>query len=151
MSEGTFGRVDPSEERMYGPRGVVVCGYPPAEHVPLIVLLQKVCGHELTVRFAGEEAVRETLADLLALPHRWGEGLESGLSRALVLSGLTQKELHTLMAAYRQSGLSPQLWAVLTPISEGWALRDLLAELSREAEAVGKRKTRPPGPSDDEG
>jgi hypothetical protein len=151
MSEGTFSRVDPSGERMYGPRGVVVCGYPAGEHGPLIELLAKVCGSDLAVRFAGEAAAEETLADLLALPHRWGEGLESSLRRALVLSGLTRKELHTLMAAYRSSGLPGQLWAVLTPTSEGWALRDLLAELARESEAVAKPETSPSGGSGNPG
>jgi hypothetical protein len=147
MSEETFSRVEPSEERMYGPRGVVVCGYPPGEHAPLIELLERICGKDLTVRFAGEEAAGETLSDLLTHPHRRGEGPESGLSRALVLSGLTQKELHTLMAAYRQSGLPAQLWAVLTPTTEGWPLRQLLAELAREADAMRKRRTPPSGGS----
>ncbi len=139
MSRGTFNKVDASDERMYGPRGIVVCGYPPEEHGPLAGFLETLCGRDVKVVFAGEALLQETLRDILALPDRSGEGGPSGLPRGMVLSGLSQKELHALMAAYRKSGLPGQLWAALTPTSETWALEDLLKELAREAEAMRKK------------
>ncbi len=92
MSQGTFSKVKATDDRMYGTRGLVACGYPPEEHAPLFVF--------------------------------------------------TQKELHTLMGAYRRAGLAKQLWATLTPTSEDWSLSDLLEELAREAEAVKKQGPR---------
>lgn len=142
MDRGTFDKVDASSEVMYGPKGVVVCGYGAGEHEPLIGFLQRVCGEDLRVVFAGDGAAGDSLHDLLARPHRCGEGDPSTLRRALVLSGLTQKELHTLMGAYRRSGLPKQLWAVLTPTSETWALGDLLEELARESEALQRSRRR---------
>ena len=57
------------------------------------------------------------------------------------MSGLTQNELHGLMAAYRKSGFPRQLWAALTPVSEKWPLEQLLKELETEDRVMkNKRK-----------
>ena len=54
----------------------------------------------------------------------------------LLMSGLTQNELHRLMAAYRNAGRSRQIWATLTPFSEKWPLEHLLNELQAEERAM---------------
>jgi hypothetical protein len=38
----------------------------------------------------------------------------------------------------KESGMTQALWACLTPVSESWPLRQLLAELAREREAMQK-------------
>lgn len=136
MSEGTFQKVEKSEERMYGPRGLVVCGYPVEEHSPVARFLAKVAGPDLPVLFASEDMAGRTLKEILGLPKGYGQGKPSGLRRAMILSGFKQKELHTLMSAYKKSGLPRQLWATLTPVSEDWPLEELLEELAREAEGL---------------
>lgn len=142
MSRAAFSKVKATDERMYGPRGLVACGYPPEEHASLAGFLERVGGADLPVVFASEQIAGQTLKEILALPNRFGEGRPSELRRAVILSGFTQKELHTLMGAYRQAGLTRQLWATLTPISEEWTLRDLLEELAREAESVKQQGPR---------
>jgi hypothetical protein len=143
MSGGTFSKVKATDDRMYGPRGLVVCGYPPEEHGPLDGFLERFGGADLPVVFATKEIAAQTLGEILSLPNRSGKGEPSNLRRAMVLSGFTQKELHTLlMGAYRQGGLPDQLWATLTPISENWSLTDLLEELARESEAMKKQGPR---------
>ena len=62
------------------------------------------------------------------------------MRRAIIMSGFTQRELHKLMTAYRQSELPSQLWATLTPISENWSITSLLEELAAEAEAIKKQR-----------
>ena len=140
MNEGTFTKVDATDERMYGPRGIIVCGYPPPEHGPLAQFLDALMGPEMKVCFASEEIQERSLKDILALPHGYGQGGPSGLRRAMVISGCTQRELHTLMSGYRQAGLPGQLWATLTPVSEGWTLKILLEELAKEAQAIKSRQ-----------
>jgi hypothetical protein len=71
---------------------------------------------------------------------RSGMGEHSPMKRAIIMSGLTQKELHTLMSVYRATGMSSQLWASLTPISENWTLKNLLNELESESEAMKKKR-----------
>lgn len=140
MSNGTFSKVEATDERMYGPRGLIACGYPPEEHAPLTQFLEQVLGMETAVCFASEQIQEQTLKEIFALPHGTGTGTPSNLTRAMVISGCTQRELHTLMSGYRQAGLPPQLWATLTPISENWSLNALLAELVKESEAMNRKK-----------
>jgi len=43
------------------------------------------------------------------------------------------------MGVCRKSGMQPALWATLTATSENWLLKELLAELSAEREALKNR------------
>ncbi len=139
MTDGTFHRVGNTDERMYGPRGLLVCGYPVEEHDPLSEFMARFGGEDLPVIFVPDRDADRSLLEVLAMPHGSGKGLPSSLDRAMVLSGFTQRELHGLMAAYRKSGLPRQFWATLTPTSESWTVRELLKELAREAEAMSRK------------
>jgi len=79
---------------------------------------------------------------LANLPDRHGEGTPSALRRGIVMSGLTETELHRLMAVYRTSGMAQQHWASVTPTSDVWPLAHLLAELSREQQALKEAMTK---------
>jgi hypothetical protein len=99
-------------------------------------------------RFASVEVVfpygtdgEKTLKELLALPGGYGRGEHSDLGRAVIMSGLTQAELHRFMSAYKSAGLPKPLWAALTPTSESWKLKDLLDELSAERQAMQNKRS----------
>jgi len=132
MSEGEFQKIQASDERMYGPKGIVVCGYPSSEHKYFAMFMEEAGFADRPILFARAEDGEKTLKALLGLTSGWGMGEPSDLPRAVIMSGFTQNEVHTIMAAYRQAGLPHQLWATLTPISENWLLGDLLAELLKE-------------------
>jgi hypothetical protein len=136
MAEGTFRKVEKTEEQMFGPRGLVVCGYPPEEHSPVSQFAAKLGGSDLPVLFASDDVAGKTLKEILALPNGHGQGKTSRLRRSMILSGFTQNELHALMSAYKKAGLPRQLWATLTPVSENWTLEALLEELAKEAESL---------------
>jgi len=138
MSNGTFEKMGTSDERMYGPKGIIVCGYPPPEHEPLANALEKLGFGDRPIIFVTNNTALETLKDVLALENRSGTGQSSDLARAVIMSGFTQQEVHRLMNAYRQAGLPRQLWATLTPASETWSVSQLLAELAAEDEALKK-------------
>jgi len=139
MSEGTFHKVGTSEKRMYGATCILVCGYPPADQAALLSVLQENGFINLPVVFATAQDLDRTLKEILAPDHPPGEGELSGMDRAVILSGFTENELHRLIRTYREARMPPQHWATLTPISEGWHLKDLLKELAAEAEAMKKR------------
>jgi len=40
----------------------------------------------------------------------------------------------------RKTGMKPVLWAALTPTSEIWSVKSLLAELTAERKAMSQRK-----------
>ncbi len=140
MTDNTFQKVGKSEKRMFGPPCILVCGYKAQEQDGIISLFEA-CGlsHHPVV-FAGQAEADTLLRDLVQAESGKGRGLTSQLARAIVMSGFTENELHALLSGYRNKGLPPQLWATLTPVSEGWTLNALLQELSAEAEAFKKRK-----------
>ena len=136
----TFEKVTASDKLMYGPRKLLLCGFP-AEAQPKFKTLLKMIGlADLPVIWAVSEQARLRLADLLDLADGTGEGVSSLLSRAIIVSGITEKELHTLMNACRQTGMKAALWAAVSPTSETWTLEQLLTELEAERTAMKKMK-----------
>jgi len=144
--KSTFQKVKKSNKKMYGTRGILVCGYSLSEQLIFKSFLEQTGFQDLGVIFVTTNQSTNTLKELLALPDRSGQGEESNMRRAIIMSGFTQKELHKLMTAYRLAELPSQLWATLTPISENWSVTNLLEELAAESEAIKKQKegsTRP--------
>ncbi len=145
MGEGEFQKVGKSEEKMYGPWKLLVCGYPPEDHTPFLSFLTTLGFPDLPVVFATQEDRQVPVGTLLNREDKEGLRQTSGMQRAVVLSGFTHSDLHKLIAGYRQCQLPDQLWATLTPISEKWPLANLLEELSKEAQAMrrikGKKET----------
>ncbi|MCU0595912.1 MAG: DUF3783 domain-containing protein [Desulfobacterota bacterium] len=140
MTDGEFQKIEDSDDRMYGPKGILVCGYPPPEHRYFALFMDKAGFGDRPLIFPTNADLGKTLKDLLGLATGSGMGESADLPRALILSGFTQKELHRIMYAYRQAGLPAQLWATLTPVSESWLLADLLGELVKENESLKGKK-----------
>ena len=140
MSDGAFQKIRESDERIYGPRGILVCGYPAPEHRFFALFMEKAGFSDRPIIFPTNPDAGRTLKELLGLATGSGMGEPAELPRAVVMSGFTQNEVHRIMYAYRQAGLPAQLWATLTPISENWLLADLLNELVRENEMLKEKK-----------
>ena len=140
MRDGEFQKIQESDERMYGPKGILVCGYPPPEHRFFALFMDKAGFSDRPIIFPTNEDAGKTLRELFCLTTGSGVGEPADLPRAVILSGFTQNELHRIMYAYRQAGLPAQLWATLTPVSENWLLADLLKELLKENEILKEKK-----------
>lgn len=139
MTEGTFQAIGASRQRMHGPKGLVVCGFPAAEHGPLADAMGQIGFDDRPLIFAAEMDLTRCLIDVLSSPDRAGMGQSAPMPRAIIMSGFLQSEVHTLMTAFRQAGLPRQLWATLTPVSENWTLAALLAELAEEDRAMQQK------------
>lgn len=140
MSPSGFSKVGSSaKKRLYGPRAALVCGYTAAEQELLLAMLERFRLTDLPALFATGEDMDRAVGQVLASPPGHGRGLDSPLPRAMVLSGVTEKELTTIMAAWKHLGLPQQNWATLTPTSETWPLIDLLAELDLERLALSPK------------
>jgi hypothetical protein len=133
MSDGEFQKIQESDERMYGPKGILVCGYPPPEHRFFAMFMEKAGFSDRPIIFPTNEDAGRTLREVLGLASGSGIGEHADLPRAIIMSGFTQNEVHKIMYAYRQAGLPAQLWATLTPVSENWLLAELLNELVKES------------------
>ena len=131
MSQGTFKKVGQSGQRLYGPRAMLVCGFSSAEQEAFMELTESLALVESSVVFVTADDGSELLGDLLNRPDQSGRNAEAGLSRAVILSGITENELQLMLSTYRQAGLPRPLWATLTPVSEKWTLSRCLQSLSR--------------------
>jgi len=142
MTDGTFEKVQRSDTPMYGPRKLLLCGFPAQAQPKFSVVLEMAGLAGIAVLWANQKHASNTLAELLDLPAGSGTGADSALPRAVIVSGITQNQLHTLMAVCRKTGMKAALWAALTPTSETWMLAQLLEELQAERKALSKRKRR---------
>jgi hypothetical protein len=138
MSDGTFSKVENSSKTMYGPRGILACGYSKEEQIAFSSILKEIQMEEIPVKFPVDVDGSRSLKTILEEAET-GQADQSSLRRAVIMSGLTQGELHKLIAYHRESTLPRPLWASLTPISESWALKDLLETLAREDAGMKKR------------
>jgi hypothetical protein len=142
-TDNDFERVGPSDRLLYGPRKLLLCGFAAEVQSKFAYLLEMLGLKDLALVWAADGQADALVGDLVSLPDGSGSGVSSTLPRAIVVAGLHEKELHQLMAGCRQAGMRPPLWAVLTSTSEGWPLKQLLAELAAERDALNKAKPPP--------
>ena len=139
--KSTFEKVTRTEKLLYGPRKLMLCGFPAVGQAKFDTVLGMVGVADVPKIWVTAEQAQHTLADILALPDGSGAGVSSTLPRAVIVSGLTEAQLISLMNVCKKSGMQPALWACLTPVSETWPLQQLLTELAREREAMQKKKS----------
>ena len=139
MAGDDFEKLGDTDKPLYGPRGILVCGCSASGQEGMLRVFARQGLGDLPVIFAHEELADKTVQELLLLPDRTGAGKSSGLVRAVIVSGITERELSTIMAAFRSGGMPKQIWATLTPVSENWRMRRLLCELTAEDDAVDEK------------
>ena len=140
MTDGTFEKVQHSDNGMYGPQKLLLCGFPAPAQPKFMAVLEMAGLQDVAVVWVNEENAKETLSALLGLPDGSGAGSGSTLPRAIIVSGIMENQLHGLMTLCRKTDMKQVLWAALTPTSETWALDQLLNELQTERKALSKRK-----------
>jgi len=140
MTDGAFQKVSRTDKPLYGPRKLLLCGFAAEAQSKFIALLDMIDLAELSLVWVTADQADLDVGELFKLDNGTGAGLSSQLPRAVIMAGITQKELHLLMSGRRQAGMQPALWATLTPTSETWSLKNLLQELAAERRAMQARK-----------
>jgi len=140
MTDAEFQKVTQSDNLLYGPRKLLLCGFPAGAQSKFVRLLKMIGLSEMPMVWITEDQADIRLADLVQLEDGTGAGASSDLPRAIIMSGISQMELHLLMSGCRKSGMRQPLWATLTPTSETWSIQNLLKELAAEHEAMKKRR-----------
>ncbi len=140
MTDAKFEKISPSDKPLYGPRNLLLCGFS-SESQPKFINVLEFSGMLAVPKiWVTHHQADSLISNLLTLPNGSGYGEPSQLPRAIVVSGLTEKELIGLMTVCRKTGMKGALWAALTPTSETWTIQDLLAELATEREALSRKK-----------
>ena len=132
MPDARFEKVQRSNEAMYGPRKFVLCGFGHDAQPKFKTVLELAGLADVPLVWAAAEDATLMTGALFARPDGAGLGIGSALPRAIIMAGITENELHRLLNVSRKAGMRQALWAALTPTSETWPLKDLLAELSAE-------------------
>lgn len=140
MTDNSFQKVGDSEQRLYGPRKILLCGYSQEDRHRFQAMLRDAGLSDIELLVAAGTALRQTVKALFEQPVSRAFQKRPAMPRAAIMGGITEKELHTILNAYRQNGLAGQFWATLTPTSENWRLGELLSELRKENEALRKRQ-----------
>jgi hypothetical protein len=138
--KSTFEKVTRSEKLFFGPRKLLLCGFTAESQEKFNTVLGMVGLADVTKVWVTTQQGSTPLADLLELPDGSGSGAASALARAVIVAGITEAQLISLMTVCKKSGMQQPMWAVLTPVSEKWTVSQLLTELAREREALQKRK-----------
>lgn len=139
MAQPGFEKIEQTDKTLYGPRKILLCGFAAKVQSKFHTLLGMIGITGIPLVWVTEAQIDETLDNLLELPDGSGTGQSSSLARAIIVSGVTQNELHNLMTACRKAGMKQALWAALTPTSSQWRLGRLLVKLSAERKALANK------------
>jgi len=124
--------VGESREKMYGPRSILVCGFSSDERKTILNIFKNKKFKGLPIVYTTSEDRLELIKNMVIRNHESGIDSVCGLERAIIMSGLTEKELHLTMSAYKKTKLLKPLWATLTPTSQNWTVEALISELNNE-------------------
>jgi hypothetical protein len=136
MVDATFEKVTTSDKPLYGPRKLLLCGFPSAAQPKFETVLDMAALQKVKKIWVTDNQNAMALSTLLQLPDNSGASVSSNLPRAIIVSGISQNELINLMSVCKKAGMMSALWATLTPVSENWTIRKLLAELAAERKAM---------------
>jgi hypothetical protein len=140
MGEAKFERIKPSDKPLYGPQKLLLCGFKTAAQSKFKAALKMAGLSKIPKIWVSQKQSHTVLSDLLNLPDNEGEEKSSQLPRAVIVSGILEKELFSLMRVCKKTGMKHTLWATLTPTSENWTIHRLLTELLSEHEAMQRKK-----------
>ncbi len=140
MTDAKFEKVSRTDQPLYGPRKLLLCGFSQSVQPNFNKLLELIGLSEIPKVWVTENQADIQVGELLKLEDSSGWGISSELPRAIIMAGITQNEMHELMTGCRKSRMKQTLWATLTPTSEAWTIQSLLTELAAEHEAMQKRK-----------
>lgn len=140
MPHGKFEKMTRSDTALYGNRKLLVCGLPYPAQPKFKAVLKMANMADVPVVWAGEDKSQTVISDLFMLDKDTGFGKASVLPRAIIVSGISENELHRLMRICKKTRMKKTIWAVLTPSSETWTLNQLLAELQAERKAMNIKK-----------
>jgi hypothetical protein len=133
----TFESIDQDEAPGVGPAAVLLCGFAEQEVDPVGRLLAEAGAPDHAVIRVSEAMLGGTLQAALTATAPGPAVAADKLPRAVILSGLTGRQLHAVIDGWAGAGLAPPIWASTTPHNLEFTVRDLLRELLAEQRALG--------------
>ena len=108
--DATFKKVTRDDAPMYGPRKLIVCGLTPEQQQQFSEIVNKEIP-ALPIFCAAISDLEQTVGELAAaIPTGDNPDTSEKLPVAVIMSGVTQTELHELIACYKPTGFPWPLW-----------------------------------------
>lgn len=135
-AETTFRPIGDSEKKMHGNTAILISGFSADEQSSLSEHFPEWAMENVSLVVVATDTLSLTLAEATALPNKTNMGRTADLPRAVVMSGLQERQLNAFMRGYREAGFTRPMWASVTPHSEQWTVKYLLVELVKERKAM---------------
>ena len=139
MSKGSFDKIRNTDRSLYGPRKLLMTGFAADVQAKFKTVIQMPGFSDVALVWATEGQSETIVENLVQLPDGSGNGRSSSLPRGVIVGGITEKELQSLISGCRKAGMNQTLWATLTPTSVTWRLQQLLSELAAERAALSRK------------
>ena len=130
-------KIEDTNKKLFGEYAVAVSGFDKNAQQRLIEVAEKLF-LSLKVVFVDLSLEQKTLSDIFSKQHRHGFLQALSQKKVIIMSGFLEKDIVSFMKTMREYGISPQLWAVLTPTSANWKFNDLVKELEEEAKQISE-------------
>lgn len=141
MNNGTFEKIEATDDGALGPPAVLVCGFATNIENTLKKVLVNVGAEEHRVVFCTPEMVKQPLGNALESMDDSTPAEADKLPKAMVLSGLSGSQLQGFLSSYRTSGLPRPIFAAVTPTNLGFPVGTLLVELLSEQRQMSKKRS----------
>ncbi len=130
-------KIEDTNKKLFGEYAIAASGFDKNEQQRLIEVSEKIFS-SLKVVFVDLNLEQKTLSEVFSMKHRYGFLQSLSQKKAVIMSGFLEKDIVSFMKTMREYGISPQLWAVLTPTSVNWKFKDLVKELEEEAKQISE-------------
>lgn len=141
MTRKGFSKISSSGEKLFGPRGMIAYGFSMPDQKAIMNHINSLDLPDIPTSFAGDESLAENLLTLLqAKQTKISQQRHASLGKVIILSGLTEEEVHLLLNTWPKTSLPSPLWAVLTPTSQHWTLCSLIKALEGEARVMAQKQ-----------
>lgn len=140
MTDATFRKLDNDDRRGHGPRLILIGGFQANEVMILKEFVDKVLPEKAHLRLCTAKMLEKTLGEALNQSFDDDPAPPEKLPCFLLLSGLSNQEIHAVINRYSTTGLPRPLFASATPANVNFLLRQLLLELLEEHKAMMTRR-----------
>ncbi|HPM75725.1 MAG TPA: DUF3783 domain-containing protein [bacterium] len=140
MTDATFRQLDNGEQRGPGPRIILIGGFQADEVMLLKEFVDRTFPERIRLRLCTAQMLDKTLGDALSQPVDDNPAPPDKLPRFLLLSGMSNREIHALINRFGSTGLPRPLFAATTSANLHFLLRQLLLELLQEHKAMMARR-----------
>lgn len=139
MTEGKFTKLENGDDAGFGPESILVCGFPEQASPSLGSLLKSICAEQHRVQLCSKAMLAQNLGQALLTEDPDEPAAPDQLPRVMILSGLSNRQIHDFVDRFSSTGLPRPIFASTTPTNLDMPLRTLLLALLKEHQVMSEK------------